>query len=256
MTQTSEETPTSALSGKMFLYENPELLTPEAHGSMGFKPANRPFDFVKGVRAIPLAMIEFGSAQRHCPIIFSNLDNPVALAIVGVIDDVNLFVDDAGNWDPMCYLPTYLRCHPFTFASESGGRLAVVVDRDAASVSEKPEYPFFVDGKISEHADALMRLCAQYESERKRTITFTDKLRELELLTPLRAEFTPDGATEAQSLADYVGINTEKLDQLPADVIYDLHNNGFLAAIYLQLYSLENWRHLMARRVKRGNAKS
>lgn len=249
MTQATQGAPSGTVSGKMFLYENPELLTPETHGSMGFKPAERPFDFVKSVRAVPLTMIEFGSAQRQFPIIFSNLEKPVPLAIVGLLDDVNLFVDDDGNWDPMCYVPTYLRCHPFAFASESGGRLAVVVDRDAASVSDAPDFPFFVDGKISEHADALMRLCAQYEGERKRTLDFCDKLRELELLAPLRAEFTPDSGGEAQQLANYVGINTDKLDRLSADAVYELHSKGFLSAIYLQLYSLENWRHLMARRV-------
>ncbi len=36
------------------------------------------------------------------------------------------------------------------------------------------------------------------------------------------------------------------------DQVFELHQAGFLSAIYLQLYSLENWRHLMARRELRG----
>jgi len=249
MTENATAKGSGSLSGKMFLYERPELLTEQAHGSLGFTPAEKPFEFVRGVRAVPLTMVEIGSAQRHYPVIFSNLKNPVPLAVVGIIEDDNLFVDGAGKWDPMCYIPTYLRCYPFTFAVEKGGQLAVVVDRGAASVSETPQFPFFVDGEISEHTDALMQLCAQYEAERKRTQEFCQKLVELDLLTMLSAMYTPEGSTEQQSMADYVGIDARKLQDLPADVIHELHQAGLLSASYLHLYSLENWRHLMARRV-------
>jgi len=241
----------TSLSGKMFLYEKPELLNAEAHGSMGFTPSERPFDFVRNERVVPLTMIEIGSAQRHYPVIFSNRENPVPLAVVGVLEDVNLFVGENGHWDEMCYVPTYLRCYPFTFAVEKGGQMAVVVDRNAPTVSESPQYPFFVDGEISEHTDALMQLCAQYEGERKRTQEFCNKLVEHDLLVSLRAMYTPEGSDEQQSMADYVGIDAQKLQDLPKDVIHEMHQVGFLSASYLHLYSLENWRHLIARRVRK-----
>lgn len=251
MTEDGRVNKGSSLSGKMFLYDKPELLNAGEHGSMGFTPPDRPFEFARDVRAIPLTMIEIGSAQRHYPVIFSSLKDPVPLAVVGVIDDVNLFVDENGDWDRMAYVPTYLRCHPFTFAVEKSGQLAVVVDRDARSVSETPQFPFFVDGEVSEHTDALMQLCAQYEAERKRTQEFCKKLVELDLLVMLSAMYTPEGSDEQQSMADYAAIDAKKLDELPADVIYEMHKVGFLSASYLHLYSLENWRHLMARRVAR-----
>ncbi|MDJ0941241.1 MAG: SapC family protein [Woeseiaceae bacterium] len=238
------------ITGQMFLYEKPELLAPETHGAYGFTPTDRPYDHVSKVRAIPLTTIEFGSAQRNFPIIFSSVENPVPLAVVAILDDTNLFVDEAGQWDPMAYVPAYLKCYPFAFAAEESGRMAVVVDMAAANVSEDPQYPFFVDGKLSEHADAMMRLVAQYEGERNRTKEFCDTLVELELLTSLRATHTPEGASEPEPIADYISIDTEKLTALPADTVYELHKKGFLSAMYLQLYSLENWRHLMARRVQ------
>lgn len=176
------------------------------------------------------------------------------LAIVGLLDDVNLFVDEKGQWDPFCYIPTYLRCYPFTFAKEAGGQMAVVVDRDAASVSDEPEYPFFVNGEISEHTSALMQLCAEYERERQRTATYCKQLVDLGLLATMSVTHTVDGETGNQVLADYIAIDAAKLDELPAEKIYELHKTGFLSASYLHLYSLENWRHLMARRVTRGEA--
>lgn len=254
MTDNSKPNTSTSLSGKMFLYDKPELLTTDIHGTMGFTPAAKPFEFARGVRAIPLTKIEFGSAMRTYPIVFSNLEKPMPFAVVGLLDDVNLFVNEQGHWDPFSYIPTYLRCHPFTLAKEASGQLAIVMDRNAASVSEEPEFPFFVNDAPSEHTKALMQLCSNYESERERTVEFCKKLVELELLAGMQSMHMPEGATEEQSLADYVAIDAAKLDALPADAVYELHKAGFLSAAYLHLYSLENWRHLMARRVSQGKA--
>ena len=252
MTETSN--PSTSLSGKMFLYETPELLTTDAHANLGFTPATNPFEFAKGARVVPLTMIEFGLAMRSYPIIFTNLETPTPLAVVGLLDDDNLFVNEKGQWDPLCYIPTYLRCHPFTLAKEASGQLAIVVDRDAASVSEEPVYPFFTDGEPSEHTQTLMQLCSDFERERQRTVEYCKKLVDLGLLAVMQATHKPEGATEEQSLADYVAIDASKLDVLPAETIYELHQSGFLSASYLHLYSLENWRHLMARRVSQRSA--
>lgn len=232
------------VSGNMFLYKEPELLAPETHGSMGFTPSKRPYDFAKDERAIPLTMVEFSGALHNYPIIFSNIENPLPLAIVG-IEETNLFVGSDGNWAANSYVPTYLRCYPFAIAMGSDGQAAVVVDKQADSVSEDPMYPFFEGENVSEHAEALMRLCAQYDTERRKTVEFCARLRDLGLLTPLRATYTPPGKTEPAPLAEYIGIDTDRLNDLSKDEVYDLHNSGFLAAIYLQLYSLENWNRLM-----------
>ena len=99
-----------------------------------------------------------------------------------------------------------------------------------------------------------MRLCAQYDAERRRTVDYTNKLKELDLLTPLRAAYTPEGKTEQEPLAEYIGIDAEKFNDLDKEKVVELHESGFLAATYLQIYSLENWSHLMARRERRRRA--
>lgn len=245
---------TGQVSGQMFLYKEPEILTPETHGSMGFTPAERPFDFVRNERVVPLTLTEFSSAQRYFPIIFANIKNPLPLAVTGLLEEENLFVDESGNWDPIAYVPMYLRCYPFAFATEKGGKVAVVVDRAADSVTENPTYPFFDGDAVSKQTEQLMRLCTQYDAERRRTLDFCQKLTELELLTTLGAAWTPQGADAPEPLAEYVGIDKDKLDALDKDTVYDLHRAGYLSAIYLLLYSLENWRHLMARREQRDNS--
>lgn len=254
MTDTPQAAPSGAgMSGKVFLYDQPELLTPEEHGTLGLTPSDRPFDFVATVRVIPLTMTEFSSAQRNYPIVFASLDQPVPLAVVGLLEDVNLFVTD-GQWDQQAYLPSYLRCYPFGFAAGDEGRVAVVIDRAAKVVTENPTYPFFADGKLTKETESVMRFCAQYEGERKRTQEFAGKLKELGLLVNQQATYTPEGATEEQTLASFVSIDAKKLSELDAEAVHAMHKVGQLSAAYLQLYSLENWRALLARRFKRQKA--
>ena len=52
------------------------------------------------------------------------------LAVVGLQDEVNLFVDEGGAWAENTYVPAYLRTHPFALARTGGDRVALVLDRD------------------------------------------------------------------------------------------------------------------------------
>lgn len=226
-------------------------MTLEHHGSLGITPLKKPFNHVKAVRAIPLTTTEFRIAQRHYPIIFSSLKDPVIIAAVGLADGLNLFVDDGGEWEAECYIPSYLRCHPFALATDNGGSMAVVVDRAAESVTKNATYPFYVDGKISARTNALMDFCAQYDAERKRTGEYCDRLVELDLLVALRATYTPKGSNQEKLLAEYVSVDIQKLNELDSDTIFGLHTSGWLSAIYLQHYSIENWRYLRAKIVRR-----
>ncbi|ANO51704.1 SapC family protein [Woeseia oceani] len=236
--------------GGLFLYEQPELMSAEQHGKLGLTPADKPYAFASHARAVPLTLAEFASAQRNYPIVFTNLENPFPVAVVGLLEDENLFIND-GVWDPACYVPAYLRCHPFSFAGEQEGRIAVVVDRKASTVTENARYPFFVDGKLATETESMMRFCAQYEAERLRTLNFCTQLRDLGLLASQRAMHTPDGSTEEQTLANYVSVDTQKLAELSDEAVVELHRSGRLASIYLQAYSMENWQPLMIRRDQR-----
>jgi SapC len=237
-------------NGNMFLYGQPELLTLEDHGALGLTPSDTPYALASGVRAVPVTVAEFASAQRHYPIVFTNIDAPYPVAVVGLLEDDNLFMEN-GVWDPACYVPAYLRCHPFAFAAEQEGRIAVVVDRAAPTVTKDAKYPFFVDGKLAPETESMMHFCAKYEAERQRTVDFCRALKDLGVLAAQRAAHTPEGGGEEQVLANYVSVDAQKLAELEAGSVVELHKSGRLAAAYLQLYSMENWQPLMMRRDQR-----
>jgi hypothetical protein len=234
--------------GQKLFYKQPELLNHEAHGSLGLRRPERPFEFARTCRALPLTLSEISSAQKHFPIVFSDLENPVPLAVVGTIDDVNLFIDDQGNWERETYIPAYIRCYPFALAARSKEEFAVVIDRAAQSISENPEQPFFdSDKKVTPETQALIDFCGRYDAEIKRTEQFGRRLKELGLLVGQQvSRKMPDG--KDVPVANYVAVDSEKLNDLDNAVVKELFDQGFLAGVFAHLFSLENW-HVMIERM-------
>lgn len=250
MTQQETATAGDKTDSRMFLYQQPEPLTFEVHGRLGINPSNRPFEFARNVNAIPIAAAELASAQRHYPIVFSDLEKPTLLAIVGVFEYLNLFVDESGQWERNVYLPGYLRCYPFALAPRPDDQFAVVIDRAAPSIAEGAKQPLF-DGKslakpIKDHVD----FCARFSSYRQATSEFCDRLLDLGLLSGQEAKFTQtDG--EDQSIASYVAVDLTKLKDLDADTLLQLHLDGTLSGIYAHGFSMDNWIRLVEKRKQR-----
>lgn len=253
MIEASSVSARASFEGKMFLYEQPELLTKEEHGGLGLSPARRPYDFVRAVRAVPLVSLEFSSAQRDYPIVFSDTEIPSPLAVLGVMDDVNLFVDGNGNWIRPHYIPSYIRCHPIALAQAPDDQMVAVIDRAAATISEQPDEPFFDGDKVAEKTQARIDFCARYNLERRRTSSFCTRLKELGLFTGQKVRLQPPGG-EPLPAGTYVAVDVEKLGQLDADTFRSLHDDGSLAAIYAHLFSLDNWSRLLDRKTGRGTA--
>ena len=243
----TDATSNSPFDGGMFLYDQPELLTKEMHGNLGLSATERPFEFVKDVKGLPLVCSEVQSAQKHYPVVFSEFENPVLVSIVGIVDDRNLFVDSSGHWDNTTYVPSYVRCHPFALARRPDDEFAVVIDRSCANISDTPDIPFFDGDEMSAGTRSRVDFCGQYNQERKRTNDFCKKVKELGLLTGQRVAQTLSNGEE-ERVADYVTVDPEKLTNLDKDVLQELHMDGSLSVIYGQLFSLENWNRIIMRR--------
>ncbi|MBM88037.1 MAG: peptidase [Gammaproteobacteria bacterium] len=236
--------------GSMFLYEKPEILTKEDHNALGITPLKRPFDFASKIQTVPLVATEIASAQKSYPVIFSNPDDPQAFAVVSVVDNNNMFVDDSGNWFPFHYIPAYLRRYPFAFAKAEGDQLALVIDRASEGVTETPEFPFFDGDALSAETQKIVDFCSKVEGERQRSIDFTAKLKELDLLDAQEITQGDTKDEEQVKLASYYAVSTEKLNKLSPEVLQDLNERGYLSFIYAHLFSMENWGKLIERRAR------
>ncbi len=239
----------NTISGNMLLYGRPELLAKEDHGHLGLRIGERPFEFARKTRAVPIVVSEFRSAQKYGPIVFSEGENPIPFAVTGLLDSDNLFVDEAGRWAVPGYVPAYLRCYPFALATAAEDRYAVVVDRDADVIGEEWEPGLFENGEISAVVQQRIDLCRNYEAEKQRTRAFCERLKELDLFTPQQAAYTIDG--KEQTVARYRAVDHRKLEGLAADVVNELFRDGSLGFVFAHLYSLDSWPELVRRREAR-----
>src|SRR5688500_5516947 len=70
----------------------------------------------RNITALPLSYTEFGAACRDYPIAFIGGQDGrsyVAMAVLGLEKEQNLFLTEDGGWEAGVYLPAYVRRYPF-----------------------------------------------------------------------------------------------------------------------------------------------
>lgn len=248
----SETPATPQLSGQMFLFQQPELVSKEQHGALCVTQPEKRFGFCAAIRAVPITVSEIPAAARDYPVVFASQDQMIPIAVVGLIDDTNLFVDENGNWEENRYIPGYVRRYPFGVASETGGdRIAIVLDTAYEGLAETGEIALFENGEPSEMTKQAIEFCKTYEEDRHRTTDFGNRVKDLNIIKGQSAQFTPTGTTEPRSFAEYIGIDEEALKTVPSDKLLELRDSGMLPILYAMLMSMGNWRNLLQRRAIR-----
>jgi len=250
----SETTEVPQITGKMFLYQQPELLTREQHGDLALSPVEKPFEFAAKARALPINYTEIPAAMKIYPLIFLSADEPMLLAVTGLFDEVNLFVDDDGKWEGLIYIPAYLRRYPFGIAAENtGDRMAIVIDRAFGGLKKDAARPLFNNGEPTEDTMQAIEFCKTYERDRMMTMQFANKMKELDLIEFQSAQYTPPNSDKPIVFAQYFNIDEKKFNALSDEVINDLRKSGMLPLIYAMMMSMDNWRLLLQRRALRYN---
>lgn len=242
------------MTGNVLFYGNPEPLSPQSHGALGVNRSDRPYGFAADTHVVPITVTEFAPASLTYPIVFVG-DAKTPLAVMGLRAGENLFVKD-GMFRTDSYIPAFVRRYPFVFANDEGSnRMILCVDRSASFVSENPDVPFFENGEPTDYTKNAVQFCNDFETERRRTDSFVQLMKDLDLFDVREAVFTPrnpDGTQgEPQKLADYYAISEERLNKLSAEKFVELRDNGALGQIYAHLISLLGWDKLIAVAVER-----
>lgn len=213
--------------------------------------------WLTGAHAIPLTVDEFVQAQRNFPIVFSSGDNPLPLALMGLNEGVNTFVDDDGKVNEPVYLPAYVRRYPFLLAKlqPNSEELSLCFDptTDTLGEFEEGEKLFNDDGQPSEAVNNVLTFCEQFEQAGQRTKTFIDELKKHDLL--MEGEIAITLQSDEANPFVYRGfqmINQEKLREVRGDVLRGWNQNGMIALIYAHLMSLDLMRAIFARQQQQG----
>jgi len=239
------------ITGNVLFYISPEPLNREQHAKLALVHNDKPYSFAAKGSAVPLTVTEFAPAALSFPVIFAGEDR-VPLAVMGLNNGENLFVNEDGSIEPGVYIPAYIRRYPFVLANdETADRLIVCIDTGSSLLSTSGQTALFDEkGEPTEYTQNCIKFCDDFEAERRRTDSFVQLLKENDLFELKTAVFTPTDAAgvagEPQTVAEYYGVSEEKLNALPIEKLKELQTNGALAQIYAHLVSLVGWDKLIA----------
>lgn len=237
------------------LYNDLQPLNSGQHGNLKLK---RDFT-VPGVgqtHAIPVTVEEFTHAQRSFPIIFSAGEDPVPLALMGLNEGVNSFLDADGKpLETMAYMPAYLRRFPFILAKlqPTSDELSLCFDPTSGAFSEEEGEPLFDgEGQPTELTKNILQFCEQFETAGLRTQAFMTELKNSGLLMEGEVSIQPDGVEQPFLYRGFRMVDEEKLRELRGDELRKMNQSGMLPLIFAHLMSLALIRDVFFRQASQG----
>jgi hypothetical protein len=239
-------------------YHGIEPLNATQHGKMHVRPIEKS-PTIGRTHAIPLTVDEFGLAQRHYPIVFSIGENPVPLALMGLNEGVNVFLDHDGRAnDPSLYIPAYIRRYPFLLArlNPDSDELTLCFDPQSGAVGEfeEGEALFDAEQQPADSTKAILEFCEQFETAGQRTGAFMDAIRSAGLLMDGEVAIQPEGYEQPFIYRGFQMIDEEKVKELRGDELRKMNQNGLLPLIYAHLFSLSQMRDVFVRQLQQGKA--
>ncbi|MES2015489.1 MAG: SapC family protein [Pseudomonadota bacterium] len=230
------------MSTQQLIYETVVPVSNGRHAKCSVE-AGTGFAFTRKVNSVPLMAVEFPQAAPEYAIVFAqNGDDIVPVVILGARQNENLFVGGDDAWQGS-YVPAFIRRYPFVFSiSEDDKTFTLCVDEafQGLNYQGRGEALFTEDGKHTPYVDNVLKFLQEYRLQFQRTQAFGKKLKELDLLEPMQAQFTLESG-EKMSLAGFQAVDRKRLKALPGEALQQLAANDELELIYLHLQSMRNF---------------
>lgn len=226
-------------------YGKPELLTADRHGALGLSSDNSCAFAAKAI-SIPLSAVEVPAAHAY-PIVFANVAPYMPLAITGLRQDENLFVDASGAWCAHTYIPAYVRRYPFALARHPGGeQFTLCIDGESPRLMKAGGQALFAGAEPTELTRNALQFCVGFEQEIEATRKLMAVIHATNIMVPNQATVNlPSGSTLA--LTDFLVIDEAKLAALPDTIFSKLRAANALPLIYGHLASRVLWGELLQR---------
>jgi hypothetical protein len=230
----------------VLFYDKPVAVNRDQHRTAKIGTTTS-FAFAAKTNSVALTVVEFVEASKEYPIVFAAVgDRRVPVALLGLRDRENLFVDADGKWDGR-YLPAFVRRYPFVLADNGNNEFIVCVDEASPAFNAADGQPMFDEsGKNTPFLDNAMIFLNAYQAQFARTEAFVKRLQELDLFTQMSAKTE---LTDGRSfvLNHLFIVDEQKLHQLDDKVAADLFKTGQGGWIYAHLMSLSNMARLVDR---------
>lgn len=244
------------MPAQLLIYESAVPVSHARHGKWSVEVGGD-YAFSKHVNSVPLMAVEFPNAASEYAIVFAGAgDTVVPAVILGMRADENLYLTEKGGWKAK-YIPAFVRRYPFVFASsEDGKTFTLCIDQSFRGFNQEArgQRLFNDEGKPTPYVENVLKFLEQYQIEFRRTEALCKKLRELNLLEPMRAQFNL-GSGEQFALTGFMAVARDRIKTLGAETLAELVKTDQLELIHLHLQSLRNF-SAMTERLPNRDAKS
>ena len=223
----------------LLFYENPLALNRVRHKDIKIKPVANDFSFAKNTNSVILAGVEFSEAAKEYPIVFAQFgESVVPVALLGLRNEENFFVNDNGAWDAR-YIPAFVRRYPFVLAetSDNPDQRMVCIDESFAGFNEKDGEALFENEEATPLLQQAIDFLEEYQKQYLRTEAFLNRLKSLELLMPLNAKIELTGGHEFVSTG-LLAVDEKKLLALDDLEALEFFRSGELGWVYCHLMSI------------------
>ncbi|SIO11922.1 SapC family protein [Vannielia litorea] len=236
------------MAKQLLFYETPVAVNPAKHGKTCINFGGD-FSYAAGVNSVPIAASEFALCAAEYPIVFAGtLEAPVPSVILGLDGARNAMVGKKGAWLG-AYVPAYIRRYPFVLSQQDeAGNQTLHLDETADCLNTKGrgEALFDGEGQPSDYLKDVLKFQQEYQSQHQRTQAYARRLAELELLKPMRADYTtPKG--EKRTLQGFFSVDRDKLKALDDAAVMQMFRNDELECTFLHLASARNFKALADR---------
>lgn len=229
---------------EVLFYERPVPLNRTQHKDLRLKGIPS-LKFAAGVHSVPLTGVEFPAAARDLPILFAGqtMEEAGPMALLGLRQNENLFVDADGQWAANTYVPAFVRRYPFVLAEkpadQEGDDFTVFLDEAYEGFGDKEgERLFKEDGTDSEMLSNAVNFLGEFQQHVSRTQWFMQQLRKHDLLEPRNIRLEKDG--KSINLNGLYVVSEEKLRNLDEKTSHEFLKEGVFGWIYAHLLSLAN----------------
>lgn len=219
-------------------------------------------DFCRELNAMPVSYSEFPRASHDYPLVFISGDNGKtfgAVAVLGLQNGQNLFVDASGAWDKSVYPPAYVRRYPFCMAKVNVDKVTqkerIVCVAQRAIDEKNGEALFDNQGGALPRWTEMEKLLHEYEADLVRSEEMCAILKEYDLLEPFTMQATRNTGG-AMQLTGMHRVAESRLETLKEDQLRALIKKGVMGRIYVHLLSLDNFARLLDRSVGAQQAKA
>jgi hypothetical protein len=238
----------------LLFYTKPVALNKTTHKDIKIRTGSNNYSFAAKTNSVILAGVEFTEAAKEYPIVFAQAgDSFVPVALLGLKNEENLFVNSEGQWDAR-YIPAFVRRYPFVLAgSDDPSKRMVCIDESFDGFNSEEGESLFENEEPAPVLKQALEFLEEYQRQYMRTERFIKRLKDSDLLMSLNAKIDMADGKEF-ALTGLLAVDEKKLLQMPDEEALEFFKSGELAWVYCHLMSMGNMSALVNRMGKAGKS--